>query len=348
MNQVRRLIAVSLAMICIPRAFAGDAPVLTLAQGEVMILASPQSTAHEEAPAGFTRSKFQGKYYLAKRALLGDALEYDSYIRTLPGARARLVFPNGDQFNVGPASFFKIEKGGSAGKGKSEGDTLKMDYGMVRAIISKGGPRSNFRVRTPSAVMGVRGTDFVVEGSSGPGHGTSLTLIRGAVALAPVDAKGAGAKPQEIKAGETAFTEKSKVPEKFATSQAELKRVVVLTEKSATAPVAQAAPEVADKVAEAVQKLESQARESTVKDLVRYAQTPEEKAKLEKLSGGGADARALNDAAVELRVEKAPVDSPGLKRIIENIKKSTKRSAVELKDLEKDPYGTYFEGTQKE
>lgn len=336
MKNVRLAAWVSLLVLC-SFARAGDQPVLTLAQGEVMILASPRDQAHDEVPAGYTRSKFQGKYYLAKKALLGDGLEYESYIRTLPGARARLVYPNGDQFNVGPSTFFKIEKG-------AKSDTLKMDYGMVRAVISKGGPRSNFRVRTPSAVMGVRGTDFVVEGGSGSLKGTSLTLIRGTVELAPIDAKGAASKPQPVTAGETAFAEKSKAPEKFATSQAELKRVVVLTEKSAAAPVAEASGEAAEKI----QKLESQARASTVKDLVQYAQSPEEKARLEKLAAGGADARALNAAAVELRVEKAPTDSPGLKRIIEQIRKSTKRSALDLKDLEKDPYGTYFEGTQKE
>lgn len=340
--RVDRLLLIVPFLLPCAMASAGDQPVLTLVQGEVIILSSPQGEAHEEAAPGFTRSKFQGKYYLAKKALLGDGLEYDSYIRTLPGARARLVYPSGDQFNVGPATFFKIEKGSKSGNAKA--DTLQMDYGMVRAVISKGGPRNNFRVRTPSAVMGVRGTDFVVEGGNGSSKGTSLTLIRGTVELAPVDAKGASSKPQLVEAGETAFTEKAKAPEKFATSQAELKRVVVLTEKSAAAPVVEATGEAAARI----QKLETQARDSTVKDLVQYAQSPEEKARLEKLSESGADVKALNAAAVELRVEKAPTDSPGLKRIIEQIRKSTKRSALELKDLEKDPYGTYFEGTQQE
>jgi len=313
---------------------ASDQPVVTLAQGEVTILSAPRAGAHDSVPAGFSRSKFEGKFYLSKKAIIGDAVALQSWVRTMPGARARLVYPNGDQLNVGPGSFFSLEmqKGAKA-------ETLNFEYGMVRSIISKSGPRSGFRVRTPSAVMGVRGTDFVIEELAGQ-KATSLTLIRGAVSLQPNGVKVA----QEVKTGETAIAESAKAPEKFATSQTELKRALVLTEKSKVIPAESV--EVPSQVAEQVKKLEAQARETTVKDVVQYAATPEEKARLQKIVATAEDVQAINAAAVQLRVEQAPKDSPGLQRIIEETRKTTKRTEVDLRELEKDPYQKYFDSTQ--
>ena len=312
-------------------AMASQDPVLTQAQGEVMILSSPQSEAHEQVSSGFIRSKFEGKFYLSKKATVGDRLPIEGWLRTLPGARARLIYPNGDQLNVGPASFFKLQ----SEQKNSNSASMKLDYGMIRAIISKSGPRNQFKVRTPSAVMGVRGTDFVVE-ASGKNKQTSLTLIRGAVTLQPEGIKST----KEIKTGETAVAEVKKAPETFQTSKIELQRALVLTEKTEMRVASEPIPE-------AVRKLEEQAKTTTVKDIVQYAKSPEEKAKLEKLAQQSADVASLNAAVVQMQVAKAPVSSPGSQRILEEIKSQTKRTDLQLKDLEKDPYQKYFEATQE-
>src|SRR5690606_5618119 len=41
--------------------------------------------------------------------------------------------------------------------------TMELEYGKVRALVKKSiGPNGHFRIRTKSATMGVRGTEFVV------------------------------------------------------------------------------------------------------------------------------------------------------------------------------------------
>jgi hypothetical protein len=313
-------------------AATGD-PVLTQSQGDVQLFAQPSETSHAVVPAGFVRSKFEGKHYLTKKVSLGDELPVEAWLRVFPGGRARLVYPNGDQINVGPGSFFKLEDGG-----KTKG--MKMEYGMIRAIISKQGPRSNFKVRTPSATMGVRGTDFVVE-IAGAKTQTALTLIRGSVSLRPEGV----ATEKEIQTGQTAVAEVKKAAETFETSKVELKRALVLTERATAVGPKDA---TAEPVSEAVKKLEVQAKQTAVKDVMDYARTPEEKARFLKLAERSADAQAFNQAVVQIQVAQAPVESPRSKQILREIKQRTKRTDVELRDLEKDPYQQYFDSTQSE
>jgi hypothetical protein len=45
---------------------------------------------------------------------------------------------------------------------KSEPNILNLVYGNLRALISKDTPQKDFKVKTPAAVVGVRGTDFMV------------------------------------------------------------------------------------------------------------------------------------------------------------------------------------------
>jgi hypothetical protein len=325
-------------------AWAGsDRPILTLVQGEVMILSSPRDRSHgdSEVPKGQVRSKFDGKHYLSRKPAVGDEVELDAWIRTFPGARARLVYPNGDQLNVGPGSFLKIESRKPDDESASR-EGMTFEYGSVRAIISKTGPRSGIRIRSRSATMGVRGTDLVIEelGSRRGDSTTAVTLIRGSLSVQPKGARAA----QEVRSGETAMTGSKSGARKYATSQTELKRSLVLTEQS---PAVQVRPEsVRPEVAEKLKALEKQAREATVEDMVRYAATPEEKARIEALARDGASAQKLNAAAVAVLVVKAPADSPGLKLVREEDRKNRKLTDSELKELEGDAYQKYYDSTQ--
>ncbi len=333
-----------LCFLACPALAAPDRPILTFVQGEVMILSSPRDRSHSDAevPKGHLRSKFNGKHYLSQRPSVGDEVAIDAWIRTFPGARARLVYPNGDQLNVGPGTFFRIESRKPDAEAPSR-EGMTFEYGAVRAIISKSGPRSGIRIRSRSATLGVRGTDFVIEelGAHRENSITSVTLIRGRLS---VQSKGKGA-TQEVQTGETAFADATQGARKFATSQTELKRSMVLTEQSpAAAPrPAMLQPEVAEKL----KALENQARETTVQDMIQYAKTPEEKARIQALARDSSSAQKLNATAVAVLVVKAPSDSPGLKLVREEDRRNRKLTDTELKELEGDAYRKYYDSTQE-
>lgn len=44
----------------------------------------------------------------------------------------------------------------------NEPNVLNLVYGNLRALVSKDSPQKSFKVKTPAAVVGVRGTDFMV------------------------------------------------------------------------------------------------------------------------------------------------------------------------------------------
>jgi hypothetical protein len=318
--EVRRLGGVIWALVALsPLAHAAGEAVVTQMQGEVMILALPQAEPHASVPEGQSRAKFEGQHYLSRGAKVGERIELPGCVRTLPNARVRLVYPNGDQINVGPGTFFRLE----------DTRSMKMDYGLVRAIISKAGPRSQLKVRTASAVMGVRGTDFVVE-SVGATNQTALTLLRGSVSLKPEGVEVA----REVKTGETAVAEVAKPPETYKTSQIELKRALVMTEKTEKAPASEPVPE-------GVKQLEAQAKATTIQDIVGYAKTPEEKERLQKAAEKAVDAAALNAAVVRMQVAKAPVESPRAELVREEMKRVAPES---VKPAEKNAFDKYFDG----
>jgi len=69
----------------------------------------------------------------------------------------------------------------------AEAVDLKLEYGAVRNLIkSRSGSTRSFRVRTPSAVMGVRGTQFVAElprSGASTGEGLRVATLEGQVSL---------------------------------------------------------------------------------------------------------------------------------------------------------------------
>ncbi len=103
----------------------------------------------------------------------------------------RLMFIDKSQMNIGPNSEMKIEQfgGGDAGvidlvKGKIRSQVSK-DY-----LQQKDKDKSKMFIKTPNAVMGIRGTDFMI---STNGINTSAVLFEGEVVfekLAPNDARG--------------------------------------------------------------------------------------------------------------------------------------------------------------
>ncbi len=103
----------------------------------------------------------------------------------------RLMFIDKSQMNIGPNSEMKIEQfgGGDAG-------VIDLVRGKIRSQVSKDylqqkdKDKSKMFIKTPNAVMGIRGTDFLI---STNGVNTSAVLFEGEVVfekLAPNNARG--------------------------------------------------------------------------------------------------------------------------------------------------------------
>lgn len=166
--------------------------ILLKKQGTVELLSNPSKKA-------ITKGKtvlYDGTYYNITAARPGMKIPNGSILRTGKKSKARIVYKNGDQFNIGEGTAYQIAW--KRDKKKKEATTVNIIYGSLRGIVSKKGPRNNMKVRSRNAVMGVRGTDFHFsqKGTSGE---SSITVIRGEVKVTENLDKSAKDAPKEFK-----------------------------------------------------------------------------------------------------------------------------------------------------
>ena len=93
---------------------------------------------------------------VGKKVFPGDSIE------AAADSRAKVVMSDKNVLNVSPDSKIVIEKYENDGKDKKNVE-LNVLYGKVRASVEQkyDGEKSKFNIKTPSAVAGVRGTDFI-------------------------------------------------------------------------------------------------------------------------------------------------------------------------------------------
>lgn len=274
---------------------------------------------------------FEGEYFIVKDAAPGDSVENGNIVRTLPGARARLVYPNGDQIMVGPGSAYRV----SWDKKEAGRAQIEMMYGKVRSVVSKGGPRSRFSIRTKAATMGVRGTDFFIEEDPLSGQ-TLLTVIRGSVEIQSRES--GSAPPVEVKTGQSAIAatseakdaEVAKKVEVRATSKeeyAEVTSVSTLAQAEKGTVVAPKNPAIAAEL----KQLEQKAVQTTLKDIQTHQ--PELYAKLSPALPKVPSVEQIHAQAVEALAVQAPS--------IPRARKKPTRKELDS-GLEADPYEKYF------
>lgn len=266
---------------------------VTRLEGEVRILAPLTGKAKTV--------RVQGKDYDFRTAGEGDRVGIDNTVQTLKGGRVRLVFPNGDQMTLGEHSILKLSLILNKKKDKPVMDLL---FGKMRAVIQQDGPRSGSEVRTSSMVMGVRGTDFYVEGS---GARSSLTVLRGEVVAREPNAP----KKPEIKVA-SGFTLEAASATKVAVPVAVGKKELLAIQRETTVPRKTDAPEE-------VIELEKKALEAAKADLMKY--DPEAAKTL-------ADVPDADDIAIHA--------------IKKNLQRSNKPSEEQLSPADEDVYQKYF------
>ncbi len=96
---------------------------------------------------------------------VGSALQTSDVIVTGPDGAAGITFSDNSLVSIGPDSVFAIDRyafDSTTNAGTFEGDLRKGRLAAVSGKMVQQKPES-MRIRTPSAIMGVRGTEFVVQ-----------------------------------------------------------------------------------------------------------------------------------------------------------------------------------------
>lgn len=166
---------------------------LTHIDGKVEIFSHPSKTLNG-AKGPKPRAFFENEYFSVREAKVGDRVDKGNILRTMPEAKAKVIYDNGDHMSVGPGSAYRIFWKGN------QSPEMSVMYGRIRGIVSKKGPRNRLRIRTKSATMGVRGTDFHISDRGARG-GTKVSVLRGSVAL---HHQGKTSKPLTIQKGYSA------------------------------------------------------------------------------------------------------------------------------------------------
>jgi len=294
---------------------------LTGVDGDVKIFTHPSKKAEGPAP----RALFEGEYYSVESAKVGVPVENGNIIRTAPGSKVKVVYENGDQFNVGPATAYRIfwdQK--DEAKGKTE---IAMMYGKIRGVVSKEGPRSRLFIKTKTATMGVRGTDFFIADDGGVG--TEVSVLRGKVEVEKKATEGKKAEKVELAQGNSVevSTEKDVKPvEVRKTTQEELTAISKST-TTTTKTTEELKKEVGETEFKKLETLEKKAVEATLKDIKTY--NPKLYAELDTKKM--ANSNELNQSVVTTLTKEAPA-AP----------KKRKPYRAELEDLGADAYKKYF------
>lgn len=134
-------------------------------------LASAQTaTAPVDAQRVGTFKQIQGDIQLGKEAgrpapAPGDALRQGDRVRTGTTGGASIVLKDGTVLSMGPNTTVDLSQfqfDSTTQNGNFLLDVLQGSVRVVTGLMAKVNPE-RFKVRTPTAVVGVRGTDFIVE-----------------------------------------------------------------------------------------------------------------------------------------------------------------------------------------
>ena len=111
-----------------------------------------------------------------KDTLLGPG----QVVRTGANGQVELMFNDGSRINLDANSSLELESAGA------ESSSYRLMMGRIKAYMKRLGER-RFRVRTPTAVVAVRGTEFVLE--SNEAGASAVVVLHGEVAFGAADSR---------------------------------------------------------------------------------------------------------------------------------------------------------------
>ena len=122
----------------------------------------------------------------------GTPVRVGERIETAAGGHVHLRFVDGGRLSIRPASRLQVESySHTPGQPQLGAIKFRLDEGVARSITGAWGEaaRERFRLNTPVAAIGVKGTDFIVRADADT---TAATVYSGAIALTPLSS-GCGA-----------------------------------------------------------------------------------------------------------------------------------------------------------
>jgi hypothetical protein len=143
-----------------------------------------------------------GSTGVTSKAKLGQEVYPKDTIITGKDARAKIVMIDNNELNISPDSHIEIQNYEYNPTENKKDVLLNVLYGKVRSKVEQkyDGKTSKFQVKTPSAVAGVRGTDFVTGYNQLTKMSTVITF-RGAVEFGLPGANGAIRSPVSVTPG---------------------------------------------------------------------------------------------------------------------------------------------------
>lgn len=255
--------------------------VVTRTEGDAALLELQKNAKHK----GSNAIIFEKATYFKRSLKKGDRPQNGDVIVTNQDGKVRLIFRNGDQITITPGTAHKFSWDPNTNKNA----VAEILYGDIRAVIQPGGPREGMQVRTKTAAMGVRGTDFYASAWS-PKGGSQVAVIRGKVAVAAIDPNGHTQKDMEVPAGSTGLirpiivaaekqpTENSKTTVSAAKPaevliQATSKEQLVVIQNDSKVTATNSKDNPSDATKKELDGLEKQAVETTMKDIQKYDPT---------------------------------------------------------------------------
>jgi hypothetical protein len=198
-------------MPCLLLAKAQKVGFITELEGHVMIyrdIGVKTSKKKRIKIAKYEKKRKQVFYALKYEKLYGNDV-----IRTGKESKAKIILKDKNVIFVDQFGKLRIPR---QLKGKKSSSIFDLAYGKVRGIVVKT-KRDKLQVPTPAAVMGIRGTDFMINYSPYKNK-TEVAVLRGEVTLtkkAPKKKKKAPKKVEVVKAeaGETKKVEPEPAPE---------------------------------------------------------------------------------------------------------------------------------------
>ena len=125
----------------------------------------------------------------ARQVDRGSEVRVGDKVETQQGGHVHLRFVDGGRVSVRPASRLVIESyAHSKDQPQLSAIKFRLDEGVIRSITGSWGEaaKERFRLNTPIAAIGVKGTDFVVRSLP---TGTAATVFAGAIVVSPLTDK---------------------------------------------------------------------------------------------------------------------------------------------------------------
>lgn len=115
----------------------------------------------------------------------GTAIRVGDRVETEAGGHVHVRFVDGGRLSVRPSSRLQVESYNQAQDRTLTAIKFRLDEGVVRSITGLWGEaeRDRFRLNTPVAAIGVKGTDFVVRSDADK---TAASVYTGAIVLSPL------------------------------------------------------------------------------------------------------------------------------------------------------------------